>query len=334
MNVFITLDYELFFGENSGSVQKCIIKPTEQLLKIVDQYDIKLVIFVDVGYLVKLKELKKEFKNLEEDYHAITQQIQVLARNGHEIALHIHPHWEESEYDSGRWKFNTNQYKLADFTKEKAYEIVLKYANCLKQVSKTTPISYRAGGWSAQPFSHIKQALKDAGIRVDSTVYSNGIYKSKYQNFDFTNVPQYKTSYRFENDLTAEVENGYFSEYPISSHKISPLFFWQFAFEKFRKKPEHRAYGDGQAIKKSKKGVLRLMAKSSHSVVSVDGYKASFLHEAFKNYLDNTTSEDNFVIIGHPKAFTPYSLEKTREFIAQYAGNHNFTTFARQHSLF
>ena len=58
MNIFLTYDYELFFGESTGSVDKCMIEPTNQLLKIAKEFNIKMTFFVDVGYLIKLKASK------------------------------------------------------------------------------------------------------------------------------------------------------------------------------------------------------------------------------------------------------------------------------------
>jgi hypothetical protein len=56
------------------------------------------------------------------------------------------------------------------------------------------------------------------------------------------------------------------------------------------------------------------LTQPSTSVVSVDGYKASFLAEAAEEY--RRKGRDDFVVIGHPKALTPYSLEKLDQFLA------------------
>lgn len=327
MNIYITLDYELFFGSTSGTSYNSIIKPTKKLLEIVNPYNIKLVFFVDVGYLIKLKEYKKEYPQLEEDFSTVSTQIQDLAKNGHGIELHIHPHWEDTIYDGEKWVFNTSRYKLSDFSEEEATAIINKYSRFLKSISGVAPVAYRAGGWSAQPFTYIKKGLQENNIKIDSTVYPKGFYNSKNQVFDFRKIPLYKTKYQFETDLTVEDTNGYFTEIPISSYKLSPIFFWKFIIEKLKKSPEHKAYGDGYAISKSKKEVFRLLLKSSYSVASIDGYKASFLDKAFKKYCKNTTKEDNFVIIGHPKAFTPFSLQQTKIFIETHYKEHSFLTF-------
>ena len=329
MNIYITLDYELFFGAESGNVEDCIIEPTEALLKIVDPYNIKIVFFVDVGYLIKLEEYRFQYPELNLDYHKVTKQIKQLSQAGHGIELHIHPHWENTVYNGNKWVFNTSNYKLSDFSKPEAHKIVLKYSAFLEKISGKTPIAFRAGGWSAQPFSHIKEALKEVNIIVDSTVYPKGYHVSKNQSYDFRNVAQYKTKYRFNDDLVIEDNQGHFIEYPISSYKVHPFFFWRFAFNKLKKSKQHISFGKGQAIPKPKKELIRLMTRYSHSVVSIDGFKASFMQKAFNKYLKNTNQDGHFVLIGHPKAFTPYSLTKTKAFITKYNKNYNFSIFKK-----
>lgn len=327
MNIYITLDYELFFGKESGNVDDCIINPTNELLKIVDPYNIKIVFFVDVGYLIKLNEFKSTYPSLNSDFNKITSQIKYLSRNGHGIELHIHPHWENTTYNGDKWEFDTSKYKLVDFSKSEAHNIVLKYSRFLEEVSGKVPIAFRAGGWSAQPFSHIMEALKDVNISIDSTVFPNGYHASKNQFYDFRNVSQFKTKYSFSNDITIEDSDGYFTEYPISSYRVSPFFFWRFAFEKIKKSRKHLSFGKGQAISKPKKELIKLMTEYSNSVVSIDGFKSSFTQKAFRKYVKNTDKDGHFVLIGHPKAFTPYSLSKTKEFIERNRNNHNFRIF-------
>lgn len=327
MNIYITLDYELFFGTNSGSVEHCVIKPTEALLKIVDPYNIKLVFFVDVGYLVQLEKQKEDFPALEGDYKLITNQIKELANNGHGIDLHIHPHWEDSYYDGTKWVFNTNRYKLSDFNEDEIIDIITRYNNTLKRISGKAPKAFRAGGWSAQPFHNIKEGLAKNEVFIDSSVFPKGHYVSKNQAFDFRNVSQYKTKYQFSEDLTVEDSQGDFTEIPISSYKVSPFFFWKFAFKKLQKRKQDISYGDGSAISLKNKEKLRLMTSFSHSVVSIDGYKASYIKKAFKCYVKHTNDSDNFVLIGHPKAFTNYSLNEVEKFILKVKNRHSFKTF-------
>ncbi|MBZ9777933.1 hypothetical protein LB452_03265 [Psychroflexus sp. CAK8W] len=325
MNIYITLDYELFFGEKSGSLENCIIKPTEAILKIVDIYKVKLVCFVDVGYLVKLEEQKDEFPNLEKDYNKVTAQIRHLAENGHGIDLHIHPHWEDSYYDGSKWVFDTLRYKLADFSPDEITSIVTKYTETLKRISGKAPKAYRAGGWSAQPFKGIGKALLKNNIAIDSTVFPGGYYNSSDQYYDFRGIEPFRNRYKFSDNLTEEDSGGNFTEIPISSHKVSPLFFWKFSFLKLMKQDKHQAFGDGLAISKTKKDILRLLFSPSNSVVSVDGYKASYLKKSYKLHKKNKV--EDFVIIGHPKAFTDYSLSQIDRFLKNLNPTDEVVTF-------
>ena len=325
MNIYITLDYELFFGEKSGSVENCILQPTEAILKIVDAYGVKLVCFVDVGYLFKLEEQKDKFPNLQEDYTKVTSQIRHLAENDHGIDLHIHPHWEDSYYDGSKWVFDTSRYKLADFSPDEINRIVTKYTETLKRISGKEPKAYRAGGWSAQPFKEIGKALLKNNIAIDSSVFPGGYYNSSDQYYDFRNVEAFKNRYKFSDNLMEEDPGGNFTEIPISSQKVSPLFFWKFSFHKIMKQDKHQAFGDGLAISKTKKDILSLLFSPSNSVVSVDGYKASYLKKSYNLYKKNKV--EDFVIIGHPKAFTDYSLSQIDRFLKNLNPTDDVVTF-------
>ena len=51
-NLLITLDYELYLGELSGSVEKCILEPAEKLRVIFKENKLKKIIFfLDTTYL-------------------------------------------------------------------------------------------------------------------------------------------------------------------------------------------------------------------------------------------------------------------------------------------
>ena len=61
MKLFLTYDYELFFGEPTGTVEKCIIEPTNLLRAIAERTGIKMVFFIDTGYLKQLERFKDQF---------------------------------------------------------------------------------------------------------------------------------------------------------------------------------------------------------------------------------------------------------------------------------
>ena len=73
---------------------------------------------------------------------------------------------------------------------------------------------------------------------------------------------------------------------------------------------------------------MRKLFQPTTSVVSLDGYKASFLEEAADDY--RARGLDDFVVIGHPKALSPYSLERLDAFLAGGRAG-EVATFAAYH---
>ena len=185
MNIFITLDYELFFGGNSGTLENCIIKPTKALCAILDKYGVKASFFVDSGYLLKLEELKNKFPAINKQYTDLVEQIKWLHKNGHDIQLHIHPHWQDTNYQNGKWFSNTSRYKLHDFSESEINNIVRSYKGILNRIIEDNVFAYRAGGWCIQPFSKIENAFRKNNIWLDSTVFQNGVNTTEKESFDF-----------------------------------------------------------------------------------------------------------------------------------------------------
>jgi peptidoglycan/xylan/chitin deacetylase (PgdA/CDA1 family) len=328
MNIFITLDYEMFFGNNVGTQKNSILNPTNKLVNILDKFNVKASFFVDSGYLLKLQEFKSKYSKLEKDYNLIIEQLKKLHSNGHDIQLHIHPHWEDSYFNGNRWIIDTSRYRLNDFHLDEIDDIVYRYKKALTDIVGDKVFVFRAGGWCMQPFDKLKNALKKHKIWVDSTVFEGGKNESKTHYFDFNNAPK-KDIWKFEDDPLVENNNGSFTEIPISSYRVSPLFFWKLAFAKKLGGDKHKAFGDGSAAGGSKWDKIRMLTRYTNSVVSIDGYKASFLQDAFDKFNENKDHE-NFVIIGHPKAMSRFSLEKLEEFITENKKYHNFTTYTRE----
>ena len=325
MQVILTFDYELFFGTNTGSVQKCMIEPTDRLLKIAEKHQIPLVFFVDVWFLIKLQEYKQQYPELESDWNKIGTQLHQMQASNCEIQLHIHPHWERSHYDGEKWMVVTDGcYKLSDFTDSEAEAIVRRYCHFLSDISGTKPTTYRAGGWCIQPFSQIEKVFRELGIEKDSTVFPGGKFESEHYHFDFTSVNPFADPYRFQSDVTKPEPDGYFLEIPISSWEFSPLFYWRlYALGRLNPK-DHKMIGDGSFLAQPgrKKSVL---LNKTWNHVSSDGYYASQLMKQAKYYSDEKVK--TFVVIGHPKGMTNYSLKQLELFVSKTRSNYEFIHF-------
>ena len=314
VKILLSLDYEIFFGKNCGSVEHCIIKPTEFLLAILDKYNYKMSLFVDAGFLLQLKQQAIKYPQLKIQYQQIKQQLLRLSSQGHDIQLHIHPHWQDSYYNGESWEINTERYRLHDFTQEEINAIVQSYKQELESCSKQPIFAFRAGGWCLQPFDKIKQALQDNDIWLDSTVFSDGHSDDPTRWFDFKHMPQ-QGYWHFDNNPLIPKEDGYFTEVPISATKTSPLFFWKLALRKKFASHLFAPFSDGQSMRASRSYYIERLTKTTYGPVMIDGLKAGQLEKAYQEHLKQADEKAVFNAMGHPKTLSPYSLIKLEKFI-------------------
>ncbi|HSY60739.1 MAG TPA: hypothetical protein VK796_02635 [Cytophaga sp.] len=326
MKVYLSFDYELFFGAQSGSANNCIIEPTQQLLAIAEKHAIHLNFFVDSGYLLALEKYSKRYPSVAYEKQQIYKQLTQLSEAGHDCQLHIHPHWEDSYYDGNGWKMNTARYRLDHFSGAQIQEIITSYFTVTKEISGKAPIAYRAGGWCLPPWDKVQDTFKKLGVWIDSTVYENGFLEEGQIKFDFRNAP-HLDQWVFEHNPLQQDPVGYFLELPISSVRLSPVFFWNLYGRGRLNRSLHKSMGDGVPMVQSgaKKKVL---TSYSQQALSCDGYYASLLLPEFKKRTQ--LKEDTMVVIGHPKAQSIFSLQKLDEFISH---TKDMCTFARYSDL-
>jgi hypothetical protein len=324
MNVFLTFDYELFFGSASGTVQKCLIEPTNRLLDLSRKYHVPMTFFVDIGYIIALERQLNDFSILKMDYDLVIDQIQEMIVAGCDVQLHIHPHWEKTHFDGEKWRFVTkNAYKLADFEAEERARIIRTYKSKLDSIIGRKTHTFRAGGWCIQPFNQLEKLFQELEIKYDSSVFPLGHFEAGEYSFDFRNAPT-KDQYRFQNDVCTENENGFFTEFPIGSYRYSPLFYWKLYILGRLNPAAHKMIGDGIFMSQPgrKKQVL---THFTWNHASTDGYYASKMVKiteiAFKK------RQQNLVFIGHPKSCTQYSLNLLNRYLAKYNSRCKFTHF-------
>lgn len=292
-----------------------MIEPSSRLLTIAKNHKVPMVFFVDVGFLIKLQEYKDQYSNLKEDFNQLVAQLKEMERLNCEIQLHIHPHWEKSSYDGEKWIVVTNGcYKLSDFPDAEAESIVRKYHSFLSDLIEKKITTYRAGGWCIQPFQQIEKVFQELEIEKDSTVFPGGKFESEHYQFDFTSVSPFGNPYRFQSDVTKADPAGYFLEIPISSWEFSPLFYWRLYILGRLNPSNHKMIGDGSFLAQPGRKKSILLNKTWNHVSS-DGYYASQLMKQAKYY--QTKKLQTFVVIGHPKGMTNYSLKQLESFVSK-----------------
>ncbi len=318
MNIYLTYDYELYFGANTGTVHDCLLHPTNELLRIANAHNAKITLFVDAGFIHKLQQQSEQFPQLKTDYELIRQQLANSDMAGHAVQLHIHPHWEDSYYDGTQWIMKTERYKLSDFSKPDAHNIIINYTKALQNCIHTPITAFRAGGWCAQPFEHFATTLQQLNITTDSSVFVGGKNTLQPYEYDYTTAPKLDI-WRFASNVIEPVANGVFTQLPIASYQYLPLFYWNLFVRGKLNKLLHSTIGKGSPITQAN-FKTKVLCQGMLFCACADGYYTSKLPTIIKR---NATAQ-HLVIIGHPKAQTVYSLQQTDVLLKQFCATHRF----------
>lgn len=323
VKVLITFDHELFFGPSSGTPQRCLIEPGRALASVAAEAGAPLCFFVDAGYLVALRRHVKQHAVLQSHDAAVRRSLDDLARAGHELLLHVHPHWEDARWQDTGWQFDMARYALSAFSDDAVTDVVGRQAEELRLHARDGRIhAYRAGGWAVQPFGPIGRALLAADIRIDSTVFPGGRDLGGGVGYDFTAAPA-KSVWRFDADPAIESDDGRFLEVATSAMTVWPTYYWRRTAMMLRGKAALRPYGDGRVRKSSAEAALRdkltKLLRPTLYCVTLDGPKAALALPAYRRA--KRRGDELLVLLSHPKMITPYSLDCLRRLLQTIRDN-------------
>jgi len=321
-HIILTFDHELFLGSRSGSVDACMIQPTSLLQEIFDYFGVeKAVFFLDTTYV---SCLKRNFNKQEcqKDYDLVKSNIHFLLEKGHYVFPHIHPHWLDAQFVDRNWVLNNlDKYTFNACSNEVRSQIWKDSIQVLNDfnVSSYHPIdSYRAGGWSIQPFKDFKPFFEKYGILNDFTVLPKSYFHSDAQSYDFKSVSNHSI-YQFDNKVTKPVKGGNFYEFPISSKKInSKNLFIEKLFKKYLWKTNNRSIGDGQAVVSKDYNESASKNKIKSEMISIELMNIINLRD-YKRHLD----ENKFIhFVSHPKMLSFHNLKVFRKYLSYAIKNY------------
>lgn len=322
-NLLITFDYELFLGTKSGTPEKCMIEPTNAILKVLEKHACKAVFFVDTTYLYRLKNIIEAYPRAQEDYDGIINQLMDVVKKGHYIFPHLHPHWIDAVYNpvTNEWCLNNSRYYCFSSLDAEQQDLLFQESmNILRSItdrlgSEYLIDGYRAGGWSIQPFSIFKQQFLNHGIVHEFSVRKEVYMKSDAQCYDFRNAPD-KDIYCFQDDVVKEDAQGSFLQYTISAVMLNKFQKWlsgkveSVIWHLNRKKGfclKIKNYGDGRGIAANVIESENRAEKNGSKQVMASIEEMNFVtYLAFKKAMKTS---DYFHFISHPKMVTPLQLK-------------------------
>lgn len=306
----LSQDYELFFGQ-SGSIDKCLFEPSQMLAEFAQAKGMAVTFFVDAGMLCCMERLATECPSLAKDLSRIKRHIESLAQSGHEIGLHIHPHWEDTRRVDGAWDFSETRYQLKEFSNDEIVDVVARYANVLNELCDGGVSSYRAGGFCVEPFDVLRPALEEQGITIDSSVVPGLRINDKAKGVDFKAAPD-KDWWNFDASPSISDEKGSWLEIPITPLVLSPFHYWGRAIDRVLGRMPATILGDGSARAIGRAEIIRrLTGRGRTSELSIDAPKVGRL------MVNSTLRQDRSVwhVMGHPKLLGKASLDALGKFI-------------------
>jgi hypothetical protein len=307
-------------------VEKCMVEPTHELAEILDINNSKMTVFWDILHYYRLTELENDYPNLKIDKKLIDEQISFLISKGHDIQLHLHPHWIDAVHDDGGWKFKYDRFNIHALSEDENPEKIDTIRGCItiskqlmeKEIRKYLPgynvTTFRAGGYLIEPFVKLKKAFENNNIYVDSSILPGLTNNNLINGYDFRNYPE-QTYYYFKNTPSEYNKDGRFTEIPVTTLSIPVFKNMLFTLIRRLKYPDLESgrigTGSAESLNKSKnskmKKILTILTKPKLSAFTTDGNFA----ERF-NYMCEKV-ENNSTMILHPKLLNRHTLNILRE---------------------
>lgn len=312
-NFILTIDYELHLGNTTGSVFECMIEPTRRLMEILDRNQSKMTVFWDILHYYKLLELQDKYPVLKDDCRLIENQVKKMYEKGHDIQLHIHPHWLDAQYINDKWIFQYSRFSLKCLQPQKDKTDINTIYGCIYQCKQLLQnfmntfapeyqvSTFRAGGYLIEPFSLVQDALIENGITIDSSVCPGMSMEIVPFCFDFRGYPSRR--YFVMNDLKKVAMQGKLTEYPITTVSI-PIYYkiyfrllFRLKYVKFLKELKGSGSCNSVSARKQKwyERFLFMFIRKEVSQLTPD---VSFKEKI--NYLISRSPEDSVMIL-HPK---------------------------------
>jgi len=325
IDIVLSFDYELPLCGITKSYNHSLFDPTDKLLETADKLKVPIVLFADILSYIKFKE-----QGYSEYCVPFEKQIIKALQKGHDVQLHIHPHWLESNITKNDF-VPSDKFKLSDFVKNKypnnidgIVELGMKAIKelCKNVYSGYKCIAYRAGGYNLFPeTSTILKVLYNNGIRIDSSISRGYYFKSDSSFVDYSSVPDLPNWYLPLNGNLKEADNNEngLLEIPIAS-KPKGIFEMPTKF-KLKKYEDRTVENRGSMVHTNENTGIhdKLKQLLSSRMLTVDNhtYDIDYLIKILDYNVQRFIRFDKliFSLIGHPKSMGPYHLYLLTEFV-------------------
>ena len=341
IKLLLTFDHELPLGGLNTSYEKALFEPTYRVLETADKQGVKVTLFSDILCAYKFREW-----DFNAFYTPFKNQLQYAIDKGHDVQLHIHPHWLTTKYD-GKDFHPSADFSLACFRQDTRFGgipgIVKMSVESLREMfdEHYRCIVFRAGGYCLFPETYtILHALYDNGIRYDSSMAKGYYFKSDFSEVDFRKLPNEPNwIINPQNYHSALSDKSGILEIPIATIPKTPFEMpTRFKMKKYacravenRGKMIHQADTTGLVSKLKMLFAARMLTFDNHTL-SLD-YLLRIVRYNMDKYR-NKADEIMFCVISHPKSMGDYSFALMTDFISSVQKLYPDTEFVTYTQLY
>jgi hypothetical protein len=332
INLLITADYELFLGRNFLGDDEVLFEPTRQLIDVCDELDVPVTFFADVCSVFAHRK-----HGLTEYPDRFERQMRAAMRKGHDVQLHIHPHWLFSNYQNGEWNVSTEKMYLAelgyDDTADSAPAVIARGVSYLTELLKQENrdyhcLAFRAAGLALQPRERdLVGALLDNGIVIDSSIVRGVKFKLDTVEVDYSKVPGAANWYMTEETGINTPSPDGLLEIPTATFRCDLPTRLGFLWRRARSIKKLRGIGISRAERQTGwsnlKTILKYNLRYLHSDpwfnLSCDtkGYNLRMLLDGFDDYVAGYPDTGHIFVsmINHPKMMFEEQFDLLRSFV-------------------
>jgi hypothetical protein len=316
----VTADYELPLGRNLASPAEVLFEPTAKMMEVCKDLGIPLTFFPDICSVWAHRKF-----GLDDYAEQFEDQMRRAIRNGHDVQLHLHPHWLFATYQNGEWAHCPERMYLSEcgFGREadSAGEIVARGINYLSKLVKADQPSYqclafRASGLALQPQEReLLAVLLANGIRMDCSIAKGLMLRTDTVQIDYHNMPAQANWFMApETGIAVPAQEGVL-EIPIATFQMgggSRLgFLGRRAFSLSRQRGtsisrtsrQTRLAGAWHLVQEN----LRYLHGRPWFIFSGDtkGFNARMLTAGFRDFVCRHERQETILVamINHPKCF-------------------------------
>jgi len=191
-------DWELS-GNGSGDIRRLQFEPMRRLVTIYNRLGIRGSFNAEVMQQITFRQHQDRYEELKVLADEWDHNVRETFRQGHDIQLHIHPQWQDAEYDNGRWKL-TSDWSILNYPREAALHMLRSgkeyLENLLREIDPNYRcVSFRSGAWCIAPSPHMLDLLAKLGIVFDMSIVAGVRYDTRNIKLDYTECEEHFLPY-------------------------------------------------------------------------------------------------------------------------------------------